>query len=71
MPVYEQSYRHWHGVLNPKTQQWFIIAQSGIKMLWRKWMIILVAFASIPFTGRNAHRGLEQTAFLSSNQQYA
>jgi ABC-2 type transport system permease protein len=55
MPVYEQSYRHWNGVLNPKTQQWLIIARSGIKMLWRKWMIILVAFAAIPFFIRVAH----------------
>ncbi len=55
MPVYEQSYRHWHGVLNPKAQQWLIIARSGIKMLWRKWMIILVGVASIPFFIRVAH----------------
>jgi len=55
MPIYEQSYRHWHGGLNPKTQQWLIITRNGIKMLWRKWMIILVAFASIPFFIRVAH----------------
>ncbi len=55
MPVYDQSYRHWHGVFNQKTQQWLIIAHNGIKMLWRKWMIILVAFASIPFFIRVAH----------------
>lgn len=55
MPVYEQSYRHWQGALNANVQQSLIIARTGIKMLWRKWMIFLVSFASIPFFIRIAH----------------
>ena len=52
MPIYDQSYHHWEGqlLLNPKT--WFVIARNGIRMLWRRWMIILVIIASIPFLVR-------------------
>jgi len=52
VPVYEQSYRHWAGELNPNAQTWLIIMRNGIKMLWRRWMIILLFFASIPFMVR-------------------
>ena len=49
MPIYDQSYHHWSGHLKPNPKTWFIIARNGIRMLWRRWMIILVIFASIPF----------------------
>jgi len=54
MPVYEQSYRHWEGVLNEGAQTWLVIARNGIRLLWRRWMIILVIMAYIPFIVRVA-----------------
>ncbi len=54
MPIYDQSYHHWEGQLkiNPKT--WLVIAKNGIQLVWRRWMIILVIIALIPFLVRAA-----------------
>ena len=69
MPVYEQSYRHWQGVLNPNVQKWFIVARMGIKMLWRRWIIVLVIIASIPFMVRVAQ--IYIVTRLGSEPQFA
>ena len=52
MPIYEQSYRHWTGVLNPRTPGWLVIARAEIRLRWQRWMILLVIVSSLPFVVR-------------------
>lgn len=68
MPVYEQSYRHWEGVLNEHAHTWLVIARNGIRLLWRRWMIILVILAYIPFVVRVAQIYLVSGFGFSINQ---
>lgn len=49
MPIYEEGYHTWHGQLESKPWTWWVITKTGIKLLWRKGMIILLLLASIPF----------------------
>jgi len=49
MPIYEESYSSWYGQLKARPQTWWVIARAGIKLLWKKWMIVLVLLAYIPF----------------------
>ena len=49
MPVYEESYRSWEGILKQHPRTWWIIARTGIRLLWKKSMIIFLIFAYIPF----------------------
>ena len=52
MPIYEEIYRSWTGQLELKPRTWWIIARTSIKLLWKKWMILLILLASIPFVVR-------------------
>jgi len=49
VPIYEETYRSWEGYLEPRPKTWWVIARTGIKLLWKKWMIVLILLASIPF----------------------
>ncbi|MFH1941972.1 MAG: ABC transporter permease subunit [bacterium] len=49
MPIYEESYRPWHGQLESRPRTWWVIAKTGIQLLWKKAMILLLLLASIPF----------------------
>lgn len=49
MPIYEESYRSWHGQLDGKLWTWFVIAKTGIRLLWKRGMILLLLLSSIPF----------------------
>jgi len=49
MPIYEEGYHTWHGQLESKPRTWWVITKTGIKLLWKKGMIILLLLASIPF----------------------
>ena len=49
MPIYEESYSPWYGELKSQPQTWWVIARTGIRLLWKKWMIVLVLLSYIPF----------------------
>ena len=49
MPVYEQVYRSWQGHTVSKVPVWFVIGRTGIRLLWKKSMILLLLLSSIPF----------------------
>lgn len=49
MPIYDQSYRPWTGELAPHPKTWWVIAKTGVQLLWKKWMILLLLGATIPF----------------------
>ncbi len=52
MPIYEETYSSWDGHLKSKPRTWWVIARTGIRLLWKKWMIILLLFGAIPFLVR-------------------
>ncbi len=52
MPIYEETYRPWHGQLNPNPQSWLIIARTGIRLHWRRAMILTLLLASFTFLVR-------------------
>jgi hypothetical protein len=49
MPIYEQVYRSWQGHAISKVPAWFVIGRTGIRLLWKKSMILLLLLSSIPF----------------------
>lgn len=49
MPIYEETYASWHGQLKTRPRTWWIIARTGARLLWKKWMLILLLFGTIPF----------------------
>ncbi|MCJ7812860.1 hypothetical protein MUP95_06035 [bacterium] len=52
MPIYEETYSSWDGHLKSRPRTWWVIARTGIRLLWKKWMIILLLFGAIPFLVR-------------------
>lgn len=52
MPIYDQAYKPWEGRLLPKPRAWWVIAKTGIRLMWQKWIIVLLVFASFPFAVR-------------------
>jgi ABC-2 type transport system permease protein len=49
-PIHDQSYRHYEGTRRPLGRAWAVIAKSGMRtMLSRKWFLVLMVFAWIPF----------------------
>ena len=66
MPIYEETYRSWHGQLVAMPRTWWVIAKTGVRLLWKKWMIILLMAAFGSMIGHGIYiyfvtRGLEQT----------
>ncbi len=66
MPIYEETYRSWHGQLVTAPRTWWVIAKTGVRLLWKKWMIILLMAAFGSLIGHGIYiyfvtRGLEQT----------
>ncbi|MFC1530049.1 hypothetical protein ACFL6R_04965 [Gemmatimonadota bacterium] len=49
MPIYEETYRSWHGQLIPDPRTWLIIARTGIRLHWKRAMIFTLLLASTPF----------------------
>ena len=52
VPIFEETYRSWHGRLEAKPRTWWVIARTGARLAWRKAMIILLLLASVPFLVR-------------------
>jgi ABC-type transport system involved in multi-copper enzyme maturation permease subunit len=52
VPIYDQAYKPWEGTLVPKPKTWWVIARTGVRLLWQKWLIVLLIFSSFPFAVR-------------------
>lgn len=52
MPIYEQAYRPWHGQLKARPLTWWVIAKTGVSLLWSKGIMILLFLSYIPFIVR-------------------
>ncbi len=52
MPIYDQAYKPWEGQLLPNPKAWWIIAKTGIRLMWQKWVIVLLVLSSFPFAVR-------------------
>jgi len=52
MPIYEETYRPWHGhtVTHPRTH--WVIGKTGFKLLWKRSMILLLIMANLNFVVR-------------------
>ncbi|MCK5146242.1 ABC transporter permease subunit [bacterium] len=52
MPIYEETYRPWHGhtVTHPKTG--WVIAKTGFRLLWKRSMILFLVMANLNFVVR-------------------
>jgi hypothetical protein len=49
MPIYDESYRSWQGQLETKPRTWWVIVRNGVKLVWRKLMILFLIAAYVPF----------------------
>ena len=49
MPIYEETYGAWQGQLEERPRTWWVIARTGVRLLWKKGMILLILLSSIPF----------------------
>ncbi|MGI6455009.1 MAG: hypothetical protein ACOX5R_05230 [bacterium] len=47
MPVYEQTYQHYYGQLNPRSQTWMVITSMGIRQLWKEKMLKPIFYFSL------------------------
>ena len=55
-PIHDQSYRHYEGERRPLGRAWSVIARTGIRMsLSRRWFLVLLAVAWIPFIASTIH----------------
>jgi len=52
VPIYDQAYKPWEGQLLPNPKAWWVIAKTGIRLMWQKWVIVLLVFSSFPFAVR-------------------
>ena len=53
MPIYDQSYRPWTGDLDPHPKTWWVIARTGVQLLWKKGMIVWLLISTISFLVRS------------------
>jgi ABC-type transport system involved in multi-copper enzyme maturation permease subunit len=55
-PIHDQSYRRYAGVRRPLGRTWTVIAGTGMRaMLARKWFLVVLLVAWIPFIVRTVH----------------
>ncbi len=52
VPIYEETYRSWHGRLESRPRTWWIISRTGARLLWKRSMILLLLLAALPFLVR-------------------
>ncbi len=52
MPIHEESYAVWEGAILERPRTWLVIARTGIRLVWRKLLAILLFAAAIPFIVR-------------------
>ena len=54
MPVYEEVYRSWKGRLTEHPRTWWVIARTGVRLVWRRVIGFLLVLAYVPFLVRDA-----------------
>jgi len=55
-PIHDQSYRHYEGERRPLGRAWNVIARTGIRSsMSRRWFMVLLAVAWIPFIASTIH----------------
>ena len=55
-PIHDQSYRHYTGERRALGSAWSVIARTGIRLsLSRRWFLVLLAVAWIPFIASTIH----------------
>ena len=52
MPIYEETYRGWEGRLAERPKSWWVIAKAGIRLLWKRGMMLIILLSAIPFVVR-------------------
>jgi len=52
VPIYDQAYKPWEGAFVTKPGTWWVIARTGVRTVWQKWLILLLIFSSFPFAVR-------------------
>ena len=52
MPIHESSYSSWEGRTLEKPRTWLIIARTGIRLVWKKIVVLILFAATIPFLVR-------------------
>ena len=52
MPIYEETYHSWDGRLEDRPLTWWLIARTGVRLLWKKSMFFLLFVSYIPFYAR-------------------
>lgn len=52
MPIHEESYAVWEGAVLERPRTWVVIARTGVRLVWRKLLVVLLFIAAIPFLFR-------------------
>ena len=52
MPIHETSYLFWEGSVLERPRAWLVIARTGIRLVWNKFVVGLLFAATIPFLVR-------------------
>ena len=52
MPIHEEAYAAWEGAILERPRTWMVIARTGVRLVWRKILAILLFIAAIPFLFR-------------------
>ncbi|UCF06147.1 MAG: hypothetical protein JSV33_03720 [bacterium] len=48
MPIHEATYLQWEGAVLERPMTWFVIARTGVRLVWRRLLAILLFIAAIP-----------------------
>lgn len=49
MPIHESTYSSWEGRILERPRTWLIIARTGIRLAWKKIVVLILFAATIPF----------------------
>jgi ABC-2 type transport system permease protein len=52
MPIHEESYAVWEGAVLERPRTWIVIARTGVRLVWRRVLAVLLFIAAIPFLFR-------------------
>jgi hypothetical protein len=52
MPIHEEAYAAWEGAVLERPRTWIVIARTGIRLVWRKLLAVIIVISAIPFIVR-------------------
>ena len=52
MPIHEEAYVAWEGAVLERPKTWLVIARTGVRLVWRKLLVVVLIFSSVPFIVR-------------------